>query len=34
MGHEERLPPLELSARYVIRQETSAGAQRNGRNAP
>ena len=33
-GHEERLPPLGLSACYVIRQETSAGAQRNGRNAP
>src|SRR5215831_8590572 len=34
MEHEERLPPLGLSARYVIRQETSARAQRNGRNAP
>src|SRR6516165_7175709 len=32
--HEERLPPLGLSARYVIRQETSAEAQRNGRHAP
>ena len=34
VGQEEPLPPLGLSARYVIRQETSAGAQRNGRNAP
>jgi len=34
VGHEEQLPPLGLSARYLIRQETSAGAQRNGRCAP
>ena len=33
-GHEERLPPLTLSARYVIRQETSAGAHGKGSNAP
>ena len=34
MGQIERLPPPGLSARYVIRQETSAGAHGKGRNAP
>ena len=34
MGHEERLLPPGLSARYVIRQETFAGTQGNGRVAP
>jgi hypothetical protein len=33
-GQIERLPPPRLSARYVIRQETSAGVRGKGRNAP
>jgi hypothetical protein len=33
-GEIERLPPPRLSARYVIRQETLAGASGNGRDAP
>src|SRR5262245_48147205 len=33
-GQVERLPPPRLSVRYVIRQETSAGAHGKGRNAP
>jgi hypothetical protein len=34
VGQIERLPPPRLSARYVIRQETSAGVRGKGRNAP
>jgi hypothetical protein len=34
LGHEEKLSPLTLSARYVIRQETFAGTHGNGRDAP
>ena len=33
-GHEEQFSPPTLSARYVIRQETSAGVRGKGRNAP
>ena len=33
-GQIERLPRPGLSARYVIRQETLAGARGNGRDAP
>jgi hypothetical protein len=34
MGHEDPFPPPELSAGYVIRQETFAGTHGNGRDAP
>jgi hypothetical protein len=33
-GHEDPFPPPELSACYVIRQETFAGTHGNGRDAP
>src|SRR5271165_5143082 len=34
MGHEERLPPLWLNARCVIRQGTFVGTNGNARDAP
>jgi len=34
LGHEDPFPPPELSASYVIRQETFAGTHGNGRDAP
>jgi len=34
LGHEDPFPPPELSAFYVIRQETFAGTLGNGRDAP
>ena len=34
MGHEERFPPLRLSAGYGFRKETIAGMRCNGRDAP
>jgi hypothetical protein len=33
-GHEERFPPLRLSAGCGFRKETIAGMRRNGRDAP
>jgi len=34
MGHEERFPPLRLSAGYGFRKETIAEMRCNGRDAP
>ena len=34
MGHQERLPPLWLNVRCVIRQGTFAGTNGNARDAP
>jgi len=34
MGHEDPFPPPELSASYVIRQETFAGTHGDGRDVP
>ena len=34
MGHEERLPPLWLNVRCLIRQGTFAGTNGNARDAP
>jgi hypothetical protein len=34
VGHEERFPPLRLSAGSGFKKETISGMRRNGRDAP